>query len=63
MKKLFNIRKRNQKGYTLLEYCAGAAIIAGVIWAALSTFGNSVGGMFDALSNWTDARTSDVSGS
>ena len=63
MEKLIRIKKKNQKGYTLLEYCAGAAIIAGVIWAALSTFGTSMSGMFDALSDWTDARTSDVDGS
>ncbi|MCB0329630.1 MAG: hypothetical protein KDD70_08200 [Bdellovibrionales bacterium] len=60
MKKLLSIKKRNQSGYALLEYCAGAAIVAGILWAALSTFGNSVGGLFDALSSWTNARTSEV---
>ena len=60
MNKLFSIKRKNQKGYALLEYCAGAAIVAGILWAALSTFGNSVGGLFGALSDWTDARTSEV---
>ena len=28
-----------QKGYTLLEYCAGAAIIAGILWTGLNSLG------------------------
>lgn len=51
---------KKQRGFTLLEYCAGAAILAGIVWLALGRFGMSVSGLIDGLSNWMDSRTTEI---
>ena len=35
-------KSKNEKGFTLLEYCAGAAVVAAVVYGALNAFGNKV---------------------
>ena len=47
-------------GYTLLEYCAGAALIAGVIWTAMGLFGASISTFLDTLRLWVTERQSDL---
>ena len=49
-----------ENGFALLEYCAGAAIIAGVIWVALANFGGSLSGLFNNLSAWAQSRSGDI---
>jgi Flp pilus assembly pilin Flp len=53
MRKAANKRER---GYTLLEYCAGAAIIAGILWTALSNLGTDLTGLLDAVGAWSNSR-------
>jgi Flp pilus assembly pilin Flp len=48
--------KRCERGYTLLEYCAGAAIIAGILWTALSNLGTDLSGLLDAVGAWSNSR-------
>jgi type II secretory pathway pseudopilin PulG len=55
-----NVRNNKQKGYTLLEYCAGAAIIAGILWAALNALGGSLVGLLGAVQQWAVDRTGGV---
>ena len=55
-----NARRRNQRGYTLLEYCAGAALIAGIIWVSLSAMSQNLSGLLDAIGSWASRRTQDV---
>ena len=62
-----NISSRSQKtasekGYALLEYCAGAAIIAGVIWVALTNLGGSLEQLLASLSDWAIARSGEIGG-
>jgi hypothetical protein len=47
---------RRQRGYTLLEYCAGAAIVAGVLWSSLNTMGTNISGLIGSVGNWAKAR-------
>ena len=47
-----NKNERRERGFTLLEYCAGAAIIAGVLWGTLTMFGTSLTGMMTSVSDW-----------
>ena len=62
--KLISLRGgKSEKGYTLLEYCAGAAIIASVLWAALSALGGNVSQLLGAVGGWATARASEVSSS
>jgi Flp pilus assembly pilin Flp len=53
-------KKRKSAGYTLLEYCAGAAIIAGVIWTALNTLGGDMRDLLNAIGSWAKGRTASV---
>lgn len=48
--------KRMERGYTLLEYCAGAAIIAGILWTALSNLGADLSGLLNAVGAWSNSR-------
>ena len=50
-----------QKGYTLLEYCAGAAIIAGILWTALNALGGSLNGLLTNVSAWANRRSTGIS--
>lgn len=50
--KYFGIRKKNQKGFTLLEYCAGAAVLLGIVVAGMSAFGDGIADYMEGLGNW-----------
>lgn len=58
-----NSKKMNRKeqGYTLLEYCAGAALIAGIVWVALSTMEQSLADFLNGISSWLGNRTAGIS--
>jgi Flp pilus assembly pilin Flp len=51
---------KRERGYTLLEYCAGAAIIAGILWTALSNLGTDLTGLLDAVGAWSNSRRDGV---
>jgi Flp pilus assembly pilin Flp len=53
---------KRERGYTLLEYCAGAAIIAGILFTALQNLGGSLATLLDAVGNWSNSRAGDLSG-
>ena len=59
--KLIGLRFKDQRGYTLLEYCAGAAIIAGVVWGALNMLGGNMASFLNALGGWVSDRTTAIS--
>lgn len=52
--------KEKESGFTLLEYCAGAAIIAGVVWVAMDQLGGSLAGLLESLSSWASSRSGDI---
>lgn len=37
-------KNKNEKGFTLLEYCAGATVIAGVMYVGFNTLGTNIQG-------------------
>jgi Flp pilus assembly pilin Flp len=46
-------RKGNrEKGYTLLEYCAGAAIIVTVLYTALNGLGDQLSSFLGSIGSW-----------
>lgn len=63
MEKLFRIRRKNEKGFTLLEYCAGAAIICGIVYAALTSMGSGISNSAEAIGTWADQRAADINNS
>lgn len=57
---LYSRNRKNQKGYTLLEYCAGAAIIAGIIFVALEAMGGNMRGLLESIGSWADRRATEI---
>lgn len=58
--KLFGIRRRDQRGITLLEYCAGAAILLGIIWGAMSLLGTNVNKLLSSVAGWADRESTKI---
>ena len=54
------IKKNLQRGYTLLEYCAGAALIAGIIWVALNAMGQNISTLLNAIGQWASTRAGGI---
>jgi Flp pilus assembly pilin Flp len=54
--------KKNQRGYALLEYCAGAAILAAVMYAGLQSMGSQVSGLLTKVGTWAAARSAEIPG-
>ena len=56
-----NVKNNRQRGYTLLEYCAGAAIIAGILWTALNALGGNLSNLLNAVGAWATRRSGEIS--
>ncbi len=55
---LFSLRKaKNEEGFTLLEYAAGAAVLLGIVVASLNIMGGQLGGFFEGVGNWAADNT------
>ena len=52
--------RKGEKGYTLLEYCAGAAIIAGILWTALNGLGSNLSTLLGSVGSWATTRSNAV---
>lgn len=50
------MKLKEKKGYALLEYSAGAAIVATVLWLAMGNLGNGVGGMLNSIGTWAQGQ-------
>jgi len=62
MNKMMVIRgKQGERGLSLLEYAAGAAVIASIVFFGMQAFGTSVSGFFTALGGWATARGAQAS--
>lgn len=51
---------RREQGFTLFEYCAGAAVILGVVWAAMTGLGTSMSELINSISGWAKARATEI---
>lgn len=58
--RLFGLRSRKQDGFTLLEYCAGAAVLLVVIWGALNLLGKNMETLLGSIGNWATSRASEI---
>ena len=56
MEKKTTSKRRKQRGYTLLEYCAGAAILGGIIYVGMTNMGNSLSGALSSIGAWATGR-------
>jgi hypothetical protein len=53
-------KNKNEKGYTLLEYCAGAAVVVGALYGSLSTLGTELDKFMGGIGGWAQKRTTEV---
>lgn len=53
-------KKSQEKGFTLLEYCSGAALIAGVLWVALGVLGQNMSELLNGISSWVSRRNQEI---
>ena len=58
--RLFGIKRRDQRGITLLEYCAGAAILLGIIWGAMSLLGTNVNRLLSSVAGWASREADTI---
>ena len=62
--KAFGLRRtgKNQKerGFALLEYVAGAAVLLGIVYAAFSAMGGGFNTFFTSLGTWATGRATAV---
>ena len=56
-KKYFAIRGKREEGFTLLEYCAGAAVIMGIVLAGMTALEGGITGYFTNLSTYLKSVT------
>ena len=54
---------RRQKGYTLLEYAAGAAVLMGLLYIGVQALGGGVQDLLEAVGAWARARSGDLTAS
>lgn len=50
-------KRRGQRGYTLLEYCAGAALLLAIVWGGMNALGGSMRGYLERVGGWLDSTT------
>lgn len=54
------LRKQNQKGLTLLEYCAGAAVVAVMVFAVIQAMGGNLRTAGENVGQWAVDRAADM---
>ena len=50
------VRKNSERGFTLLEYCAGAAVLLTIVWAALTALGTNMSTFLNAVGSWATTQ-------
>jgi hypothetical protein len=45
-------KNRNEKGYTLLEYCAGAVVVVTLVYSGLNTLGEDLNEFLKGIGTW-----------
>ena len=54
------VRKGSEKGFTLLEYCAGAAVLLTIVWAALTALGTNMSTFLNAVGTWATTQAGEI---
>lgn len=55
-----NIKRKKQKGYTLLEYSAGAAILMGILYVGVNAMGSGIKDLMTGVGSWASQQTSSL---
>ena len=58
MSNMYNKKtKQKQRGYTLLEYAAGATVLLALLYAGLNTMGSGIRDLLGGIGTWASAQT------
>lgn len=58
--KVFGLRGKKERGYTLLEYAVGAAVIMGIVITGLSGMAGQINSLFGAIGNWAAGQAGNI---
>jgi hypothetical protein len=47
-------KNKSEKGYTLLEYCAGAVIVVTLVFSGLKSLGGDLKTFLENIGNWAE---------
>ena len=50
------MRKNRERGFTLLEYCAGAAALVAIVYVSMQTLGNNLSTSFGSINTWMTSK-------
>jgi len=48
--------RRSERGFTLLEYCAGAVVLLTIVYVAMRGMGENLGGFMTAIGDWASSQ-------
>jgi hypothetical protein len=48
-------KNKNEKGYTLLEYCAGAVVVVTLVYQGLNGLGGDLKSFLEGIGSWAKA--------
>jgi hypothetical protein len=54
------IKNRKSAGFTLLEYCAGAAVVLSVVYVAFSTMGGNLSVLMESVGTWSSNKSQEI---
>ena len=52
--------KRAERGFTLLEYCAGAVVLLSIVYVAMRGMGSSLADFMSAIGDWAKGRGNEI---
>lgn len=52
--------KKAEKGFTLLEYCAGAVVLLTIVYVAMRGMGTNLADFMTAIGEWSTKRGSEI---
>ncbi|MCB0337955.1 MAG: hypothetical protein KDD53_00055 [Bdellovibrionales bacterium] len=51
---------RSERGLSLLEYAAGAAVLISVVYVAMTAFSDGMSNFFNSLGNWASKKGNEI---
>lgn len=61
LKRSHRTQRGTEEGFTLLEYCAGAAVLLTIVWLGLTTMGTGVQTLLIRIGDWATAESGKIS--
>ena len=53
--------KKSERGFTILEYCAGAVVVMVVLWTAFDALGGNIKEFMEGVGGWLSKKGKEIS--